>query len=274
MQHPLLQLDLDAILKARLAPSRRWLLPRPITKALESTICQKELNRLLREAYPARGSEFSRRILDILGINVEVEGLDSLDPSRPYIFASNHPLGGLDGITLIAVLGEKYGDGNVRFLVNDLLMNVEPLSPVFLPINKYGSQGREAAKGINAAYASDARIVIFPAGLVSRKGEEGIRDLKWHKAFVAKALEYDREIVPVHFKALNRPRFYNIARWRKRLGIKINIEQVLLPAELCHSAGKSFHITFGTPVTPSRMRQSGKTPQQLADEIKALTYTL
>lgn len=269
-----IQIDLNAILKSRVPKSRQWLIPRPVTALMESLICQKELNRILREAYPAEGSAFARRILEIQKIGVTVKGLENLEEGKRYIFASNHPLGGLDGITLIAILGEKYGDGRIWFLVNDLLMNVEPLKPVFLPVNKFGGQGRAAASAINEAYASDAQIVIFPAGLVSRKQKDGIRDLTWQKAFVAKAMEYDRDIVPVRFNALNSRTFYNIAKWRKRLGLNVNIEQVLLPSELCKASGKNFEIVFGKPLPVSELRGSGKSAPVLASEIRDIVYML
>ncbi|MBO4965506.1 MAG: 1-acyl-sn-glycerol-3-phosphate acyltransferase [Muribaculaceae bacterium] len=269
-----MQIDLDAILKARVPKGKRWLVSRPVTALLERLVRQKDLNRILREAYPAEGCEFARRVLEIQNIEVKVQGLEKLERGKRYIFASNHPLGGLDGITLIAVLGDLYGDEGIWFLVNDLLMNVAPLKPVFLPINKFGGQGRAAASAINDAYASAAQIVIFPAGLVSRKQPEGIKDLTWQKAFVAKAMEFDRDIVPVHFKALNSSFFYNVANWRKQAGVKVNVEQVLLPSELCKASGKHFEIVFGDPISVEYLRASGESAPALAARIREMVYTL
>ncbi|MDE5850692.1 MAG: 1-acyl-sn-glycerol-3-phosphate acyltransferase [Muribaculaceae bacterium] len=272
----LLQLDIEAILKKRIPSSKQKFIPGFLYTALSRLIHQDELNEILRISYPSQGSEFSQKVLNHLDIEVEVDGAENLpSPDHRVVFASNHPLGGLDGIALIAVLGERYGDENISFLVNDLLMNVEPLSNVFLPINKYGSQARAAAEAINAAYASDRQIVIFPAGLVSRLHPGGeIHDLKWQKAFVQKAIENDRDIVPVRFIALNRKRFYRLSKWRKKLGIKVNIEQATLPAELCASRGKRFRIIIGQPISVSELKQSGKSFPQLAEEIRSHVYTL
>ena len=247
----LLQLDIEGILRKRIPSRKQKFIPRFLYGALSRLIHQDELNEMLRIGYPSQGSEFSRKVLEHLDIEVTVEGAENLPAKdRRVVFASNHPLGGLDGIALIAVLGQRYGDENIRFLVNDLLMNVEPLGTVFLPINKYGSQARAAAEAINAEYASDRQIVIFPAGLVSRLHPGGeVHDLKWQKAFVQKAIENDRDIIPVRFVALNRKRFYRLAKWRKKLGIKVNIEQATLPAELCASRGKRFRIIIGQPVS-------------------------
>lgn len=223
---------------------------------------------MLRVAHPAEGSEFSQRILEHLEITVAVEGLEQL-PEGSYVFASNHPLGGLDGIALVAVLGRRYGDDNLRVMVNDLLMNVTPLAGVFLPINKYGSKGaRESSRLLTESMEAGRQIVMFPAGLVSRLHPGGeIKDLPWKKSFVAKALEFHREIVPVRFEALNSRKFYRIAKWRKKLGIKVNIEQALLPSELCKSRGKHFIIRFGSPIDPAALQASGLTQARIVEKI-------
>ncbi len=246
-----------------------------LISALERLIHQDELNDMLRTGYPLRGSAFAAKILNHLDLKVEVVGLDNVPEDKRVMFASNHPLGGLDGIALIAVLGERYGDDGVRFLVNDMLMNVEPLSDVFLPINKYGSQGRSAAIAINEALASEMQILQFPAGLVSRLHDDGsIADLEWQKAFVAKAIEHERDIVPVRFEGQNTMRFYRTARWRKKLSIKVNIEQVLLPGELCRARGNSFRIVFGKPISWQELKARSESPKKLAAEIRREVYQL
>lgn len=271
-----LQLDIEKILKARISEKRQRFVPGFVYRLLARVIHQDELNEMLRSGYPETGSAFSEKILDFLKIKVEVEGMENLPPAdKRCVFASNHPLGGLDGITLIYVLGKHYGDENIYFLVNDLLMNVEPLRPVFLPINKYGSQGRWAAKAINDAYASRKQMAIFPAGLVSRLKDGGeVSDLEWQKAFVAKAIEYGRDIVPIRFVALNRGRFYRLARLRKRLGIKVNLEQATLPAELCASRGKEFRIIIGKPIRCSELKGSGNPFPRIAARIREMVYRL
>ena len=272
----LLQLDIEEILKKRIPARKEKYVPNVLYRLLERIIHQKELNEMLRTGYPSTGSEFAAKLLRHLDITVTVEGMENLPAAGDRtVFASNHPLGGLDGIALIAVLGKHYGDDNIRFMVNDLLMNVEPLSSVFLPINKYGSQARAAAAAINAEYASGRQMVVFPAGLVSRLQPGGeVSDLTWQKAFVVKAIEYGRDIVPVRFVALNRKRFYRLAKWRKRLGIKVNLEQATLPAELCAARGKSFRIIIGKPIRSSELKASGNVFTRTAAKIRDMVYAL
>lgn len=275
MVDDILQLDIKGILKARIPEKKRRWIPPFLISAVERLIHQKELNEILRATLPSEGSEFSRRVLDFLDISIEVAGLENLRPGGRYMFASNHPLGGLDGMALITVLGEKYGDDNIRFLVNDLLMNVSPLKKLFLPVNKFGAQGKEYAAIINERINSDCQIFQFPAGLCSRLHDDGsIADLEWQKSFVTKALQSHRDIVPLFFEGRNSKRFYKTARWRKKLGIKFNLEQILLPSELCKARGSRFRIIFGKPLKYEDLISSGKNARQLAAEIRALSYSL
>lgn len=270
-----LVLDIKAILKARIPKKKRRWIPSFLITGVERLIRQKELNEILQATYPSHGSEFSRKVLEHLGISVEVKGLENLTDGKRYMFASNHPLGGLDGMALITVLGKKYGDENIRFLVNDMLMNVTPLKDIFLPINKFGKQGRDYAKIINEKMESDSQIFQFPAGLCSRLQDNGeISDMEWQKSFVAKAMEYKRDIVPVYFEGQNSRKFYRIAKWRKKLGIKFNLEQILLPSELCKARGSAFRIIFGKPISYQELISSGKTHKELAAEMRKETYKL
>ena len=267
-----LHIDLKTILRNRGGAAAR--IPGFVVSGLEKLVHQSELNEVLASAWPKEGWEFAEATAKYYGLKIITEGLERLPEGRRFIFASNHPLGGLDGISLIAALGKRYGNENFRFLVNDMLMNVEPLRNVFIPINKYGAQGRAAAKVINDTYASDAQIAIFPAGLVSRLQDGEIKDLKWQKAFVAKAIEFNRTIVPVRFIGSNSNRFYKAAQWRKILGIRFNLEQILLPSEMSRSREKTFKIIFGKPLAPSEILQLGKTHADIAEAIKDIVYSL
>lgn len=270
-----LVLNLHQILRGRLPKKINRLVPGFVISWLEKLIRQEELNEILRVTYPHRGSKFSAKVLEHLDINLEIEGFDKLPEDTRFMFASNHPLGGLDGIALISVLGGRYGDENVKFLVNDMLMNVEPLKDVFLPINKFGALGRDAAIAINTALASDGQILQFPAGLCSRLHDDGkIADLEWQKAFVAKAIEYKRDIVPVFFQGFNSRKFYRTARWRKKLGLKFNIEQILLPSEVCKARGNNYKVIFGAPISWKELKDSGLSPKELAARLRSHVYQL
>lgn len=267
--------DIKAVLDSRLPKSKRRWIPPFLISWVERLIRQKELNEILDATLPSEGVEFARRVLEYLDIKVEVEGEENLSHGGRYMFASNHPLGGLDGMAFISILGKKYGEDNIRFVVNDVLMNVDPLRKMFLPINKFGKQGKEYARIINEKMESDSQIFQFPAGLCSRLRDNGeIADLEWQKSFVVKALEYKRDIVPVYFEGRNSKKFYKLARRRKKLGIKFNLEQVLLPSELCKARNSRFRIVFGKPISWMKLKESGLSARDIAAQIRESSYSL
>ncbi len=267
-----IQIDIRKVIMAKV-PKYGKFIPGFVYRWLAHIIRQDVFNRILTENHGKYGHDFATGALLTLGMRLEVRGLENIPSEGRFIFASNHPLGGLDGIALISVLGNKYG-GNVKCIVNDLLMAVKPMENVFLPINKHGSQSRSSADAIEKAYASDCQMIMFPAGLCSRKGKDGVvRDLEWQKSFIVKSITSKRDIIPVYFGGLNSKFFYNFAKLRLRLGIKFNIEMVQLPAELVKGAGKTLTITFGKPIRYTTFDNS-KTPKEWAAEVKSLVYRM
>ena len=267
-----IKINLEAVLAERLGRRSRYV-PRFLVRGLERLICQERLNKLLADNFPKRGADFCEGVLSDLGVSLEVEGLDLLPASGRFIVVSNHPLGGLDGMAMIAWLSRLYGN-NVHFVVNDLLTAVEPLRECFVPINKHGAQSRRAASALDEVLAADGPVVFYPAGLVSRMGDDGaIRDLEWRKAVVAKAIESRRDIVPVHFGGENSRSFYRWARRRKRCGLKFNFEMILLPRELFRAEGKVFTLTCGKPIPWQSLRGGAEAASQAA-ELREIVYSL
>jgi len=241
-----MKIDVDQVLRTRLSRHYRYI-PRFVVRWLERTICQDKLNTILAKMADKNSVDAATVALDEMDITVTSSGMDRL-PAGRYMFVSNHPLGGLDGLALISLLGNRY-DHKIKFLVNDLLMAVEPLRDVFLPVNKYGSQSRDAASLIEDALKSDNQFITFPAGLCSRMQPDGtIADLPWHKAAVVHAVGYQRDIVPIYFDAQNSQFFYRFAKWRKRLGIKFNIELIFLPKEMIKKCGSTLRVIVGQPI--------------------------
>ena len=267
-----IQIDVSQVLARKLGKKARYV-PRLLVGAIERLIHQDELNDLLVRNFPRRGAEFCEGVLDTLGVTLKVKEAERLPASPRCIIASNHPLGGLDGMSMIAWLRRHYGRP-VHFVVNDLLMAVDPLKECFVPINKHGSQSRGSARLIDEVLAGDNPVVIYPAGLVSRLGRDGcIADLEWRKMVVNKAIESRRDIVPVHFAGENSPSFYRWARRRERLGLKFNFEMVLLPRELFRARGKTFTLTCGEPI-PWQSLRGGIDAAAEAARIRNIVYSL
>ena len=249
-----MKIDVDQVLQARLTRHYRYI-PRFAIRWLENTICQDRLNAILAKMAGKNSVDAATAALEDMDITIEATGLEQLPQGR-YMFVSNHPLGGLDGLALISLLGNHY-ERNIKFLVNDLLMAVEPLRGVFLPVNKYGSQSRDYAAQIEEALKSDCQFITFPAGLCSRMQPDGtIADLPWQKSAVVHAVNYQRDIVPIFFDAKNSKFFYRFAKWRKKLGIKFNIELIFLPKEMIKQCGATLKLNIGEPIPWSSLDAS------------------
>ena len=239
------EIDIDKIVRNR-AGSKAKFIPKWLTALLARIIHQDFINTYLRQG--REGVDFCRGVLEYVGVEVDVVGRENLpDDGRPCTFVSNHPLGAIDGVTLGWVIGEHY-DGKIKYLVNDLLMNLRGLAPLCVPINKIGKQSRSFPAVVEATFSSDCHVIMFPAGLCSRRRDDGtVRDLPWNKAFLNKSIQHERDIVPVHFEGLNSNRFYNVARWCKRLHLP-NLAMALLPDEMYRSHGKHYTVRFGKPI--------------------------
>ena len=265
-----MRIDVDKVLRDRL-PKHYKYIPRFAVRWLERTICQNQLNAILVKMAGKNSVDAATAALDEMNITVEATGLEHL-PNGRFMFVSNHPLGGLDGLALISLLGNRY-DKKIKFMVNDLLMAVEPLRGVFLPVNKYGKQSRDAAAQIEEALQGDNQFITFPAGLCSRMQPDGtIADLPWQKAAVAHAINHHRDIVPVYFDAQNSRFFYRFAKWRKKLGIKFNIELIFLPKEMIKKCGSTLQVIIGEPLPWSSLDAAH--PKQEAARLRELVINM
>ena len=263
------------------APRLARRIPRGVVRLLSKTIHEDELNYILENYDTGDPMEFLRSFFSYTGVSYEAVGLSELPADGRYIFASNHPFGGMDGMMLAEVIGSYFGD--VRVIVNDILMYLDPLKGIFVPVNKSGAQRGAYAVAFNEAFAGDAPVLTFPAGLCSRCGKDGVvADVEWRPNFVKRAVQTDRLVVPVYVEGRLSKRFYRWARWRKRLGVKVNIEQIFLPDEMFRQRGQHFRLIFGTPVSVEELRAAtggdgaggGRDYFAMAAEVRRRSYAL
>lgn len=265
-----LTIDIDKIVRERAGKHARWI-PRFLTRWLERFIHQDFINSYLVEG--REGVDFCEGTIHKLGVTLTVEGLDQLTAdAAPMTFVSNHPLGAIDGVALGGVIGRRY-DGRVKYLVNDLLMNLKGLAPLCIGINKLGGQARNFPQQVADAFASQNHIIMFPAGLCSRLIDGQIHDIPWSKAFITKSVQAHRDIVPVHFIGENSPRFYRITQWCKRLHLKFNFAMLTLPDEMYRSRGRHYTVRFGKPI-PYQTFDRSRTPAQWAQWVEDRVYEL
>jgi len=250
----------------------KWL-PGFVLRYIERIVHEDDINAVMEHIGHLEGLDFvDALITQELNVQVELTGEENIPLTGGVVFASNHPLGGLDGIAFMHALGKYRKD--IKFLVNDILMNIKNLGPLFIPINKHGKQARQVSRLIDETYASDQAMLVFPAGLVSRKRKSGvIRDLEWKKSFIAKAKKYKKDIIPVFIEGRNSDFFYNLARFRRNIGIGANIEMFYLADEMFAQRNKKVTIRIGKAI-PYQELNNGKTEQEWAETVKETVYAM
>ena len=267
-------IDLRKIFTAKVPKLMKWM-PNWLFRKIQKLLHEADINEILTKYGHLKGLDFINALIADFNLELELKGVDNLMASDRVLVASNHPLGGWDGIALIAAVGNHRG--LTLTPVNDFLMFVKPLEPIFIPVNKVGSStaNREENIGLfNETFAGDATICYFPFGLCSRKTDDGkIQDLDWKKTFITKSKTYQRDIVPVHIEGRNSNFFYNLARWRKKLKIKVNIEMAFLVNEFFNQRNKKLTISFGKPI-PYATFDRRFTDAQWAEKLRTFSYQL
>ena len=268
------QIDIDEILRSKAGPKAKRI-PRFIVSWLKRRLHQDQVNDFLRIIGDKQGVPWLKGCLDYLDTKVEVKGLENLPSDadgRRYTFVSNHPLGGQDGVALGYVLGTHY-EGRIKYLVNDLLMFLPGLAPLCIPINKTGKQSRQFPAMVEAGFTGDDHILMFPAGLCSRRHRGVIRDLPWNKTFITKSVQHQRDVVPIYFSGRNSNKFYTIANLCKMLGLKFNLAMLYLVDELFKNQHKTFEVRIGKPI-PWQTFDRSRTAAQWAAYVQDIVYKL
>ena len=266
--------DVEQILREKAGAKARRV-PRFVLSWLKKIVHQDEVNQFLEQSSHLSGVEWLEACVEYLDMKLDVSGRENLpasDDGRHYTFVSNHPLGGIDGVALGAILGRHY-DGHIRYLVNDLLMNLRGLAPLCIPINKTGSQSRDLPAMVEAGFKGDNHIIMFPAGLCSRRTNGVVRDIPWRKTFVVKSVETQRDVVPIHFGGQNSNFFYTLANFCKRTGIKFNVAMLFLVDEMYKNTHKRFSVKIGKPI-PWQTFDKSRTPAQWAAWVQKKVYEL
>ena len=267
-------IDVEKILESKVG-SKVGLLPGFAVSWLKRILHEDEVNRFLWESRHLSGTEWLTECVRYLDMTLQIDGIENLPPKddgRLYTFVSNHPLGGIDGVALGSVIGNFY-DSRFRYLVNDLLLNLPGLKPLCIGINKTGKQSRNFPAMVEAGFQSNHHILMFPAGLCSRRIEGKIHDLPWKKTFVSKSVEYQRDVVPIRFDGQNSDRFYRIANLCKALHLKFNVAMLFLVDEMYRNVHKSFRITIGKPI-PWQTFDKSKSMVSWAKYVEDKVYEL
>lgn len=262
------QINIHKILLEK-SPKLAKIIPRFLINGVGKIIRVKKLNHILENYSHLKPYAFLTQCLNYMGVKFELHNIQNIPADKKILFVSNHPLGGLDGMTLALALHETT-QNEVMFVVNDILMNLKPLAPIFVPVNKHGRQSNEYMKQHTAAYEGGNHVITFPAGLCSRLINGKIQDTQWKTNFIAKAKQYKRTIVPIYTDGTNSKSFYRTALWREKLGIKANIEMILLPKEMFNKQNQTINIYIGKPIEID----DTYTPKEWCEIIRTAAYDM
>jgi len=262
-------IDVSQVIKDKAPTLKKWM-PKFVLIWLKRKLHEDEINRLMQELKDDYGLKFNNKGLEKFGANIESINSHYIPKSGGIIIAANHPLGGLDGMALIKAVGEIRPD--VRFVVNDVLDNLKNYGEVFVGVNKISSTSAKSLRVMENVLSSEDAVIFFPAGLVSRKQKGEIKDLTWKKSFVTQAIDHKHQIVPVFIEGQNSKFFYRLANFRKRIGIKANIEMMFLPDEMFKQKGHTIKIHFGKPFDSSIL-DNNKSHRVWAALIKQYVYS-
>lgn len=239
------RVDIKAIIVDKLKRKSRYI-PGFVIRFIEWLLCVDKINYVIDNLGDKEPLAFIEGTLDYIGVKYRLHGVQNIEGLSRVVFAANHPLGGLDGLIMAHAMNSVVG--HTKFIVNDILMYIKPLEPIFVPVNKHGGQSANYARGINDLYESDNSIIVFPAGLCSRLVKGKITDLEWRRNFLQKAFDYSRPVVPVFISGRNSMFFYRLEQFRRSIGIKFNIGMILLPKEMFAQKGATIDIYIGKPV--------------------------
>jgi putative hemolysin len=263
-------IDIEQLIKSKNPRLAKWL-PGFVLSYLRRVLHEEEINAFIASHKEVLNEDFCDAVVNYFNIKVAIKGIERIPKTGPIIITMNHPLGGMDALALVS--GIRHHRSDMRFIVNDLLMNLTNLRGLFVGVNKHGKNQVSTRQEIMQLFESDEAVCIFPAGMVSRIFEGKIQDSEWKKTFVTYALKHDQPIIPIYIDGKLTPRFYRIFKWRKFFGIKANLEMFYLADELFKQRDKTITFSVGEPIYSNQLN-SELTEQELAQYVKEVVYSI
>ena len=226
--------------------------PAPVRRStlfcLRRLIREQEINHFLDSHQGSRGFEFIDEVLDYFNFSYALSHKERMNipSSGRVMIVANHPLGALDGLALLKLVGEVRRD--VRIIANDVLMHFDALQNLFLPVDNLGKSTRKQnIARIVDALQNDEAVIVFPAGEVSRAGLTGIKDGRWNSGFIHFARKANAPILPVYLGGKNSPLFYGLSYLNK------SMSTLMLAREMFNKHSVTLPVRIGEPIAFSQL---------------------
>lgn len=253
----------------RLAAGHGRTLSQPVVDLLRKVACEERVNGVLEKLHAARGFDFVEQALELFRFDYRVAPGDreNIPSEGRVVIVANHPLGALDALALLHLVGSVRRDAKI--LANDVLWQMEPLRPVLLPLDVFGAgEGRGGLREAYRALEREEALIVFPAGEVSRIRPNGVRDGRWSPGFLRFAQRANAPVLPVYVAAHNSPMFYGLSMLAKPLAT------LMLPREMFNAEAARISLTVGAPIPAVALDKAGLSAQALAARMRRHVYRL
>lgn len=204
---------------------------------------EQEVNQFLETHQDLKGFDFIEQVLEYFNFSYSISHRDrkNIPATGRVVIVANHPLGALDGLALLKLVGEIRRD--VKIIANDMLMKFSAVDSLFLPVDNISkSTQKSSITRIVDCLKNDEAVIVFPAGEVSRIRPNGVKDGKWNSGFLSFAKKSNAPILPIYVGAKNSPLFYSCSMVYKPLS------GMMLAHEMFKQSSKTISMQVGEPI--------------------------
>lgn len=244
-------------------------LKKSLLKIAKKIVHEDSINQFLSQNSHLKGFDFVDAVLDYFDFDYTVSSndLQNIPSTGKVIIIANHPLGGLDALCLLKLVGQIRKD--VKILANDFLVGFEALHSLMIPLDNFKDrQSKKSIKKIYEALNNEEAIIIFPAGEVSRATPKGVKDPAWNKGFLNFAKNSNSAILPIFLDAKNSKTFYTISLINK------TFSTLLLSNEMFNKKSKNINIKIGQIIPSENITPKGLNKDFLVNLYKKHLYAL
>ena len=221
------------------------------------------------------GVPFTAGLLNDLNIKLRIDNEERLDnlPEGSFISVSNHPLGALDGIALIKIVGERRP--KFKVMVNMVLNYISAMRHNFIAVDALASSDPKkkavSMQGIKAAMMqvrSGEPMGFFPAGAVSKLNRSlHIEDREWQPTIIRLIKQMKVPVVPIYFHTRN-------SWWFTFLGmVSWQLRTLRLPAEVFRKKNATMHISIGETISVEEIEKFDDL-KLLGEYLKQKTFAM
>lgn len=245
------------------------LLRKPALSLLRQLVHEQEINAFLAGNRDVAGLDWIDRIFEQFNFSYRVSAREraNIPAQGRVLVVANHPIGSLDGLALLRLVGEVRQD--VKIVANDLLCHFEQLRSLLIPVDVFGNGSAIGSyRKVVAALEAERAVIIFPAGEVSRAGPLGVRDPDWRGGFLHFARKAQAPLLPVRIAARNSLLFYGVSLLSKPAGT------MLLSDEMFKQQDKTICFHVGEVIPNARLLSGEVNERRLVQRLRKHVYKL